>query len=274
MADVDTSRTAPPPVSPPRPRKKRRGPGWVPDEHGAWAMLVVPLVLGIVASGPAWVHLPLAILWVVGYLAFYATGLWLRSHLKKRWFPPVRAYTLACVLPALAVLALRPDLLAWTPLLVPLVALSLVLHHRRKDRGLLNDAVAVVSACLILPVAYDAGLESGDASAWPTVWVATALTAAYFLGTVPYVKTLIRERGSRTWYIGSVAFHLALVPLPWLLAATSSVAFGPGLLTVFYGILAVRAALVPLRGATPRQVGIGEIFASTALTVLVVVEVL
>lgn len=236
-------------------------------------MLVVPLLLGVVASGPAWAHLPLAILWIVGYLAFYATGLWLRSHRKKRWFPPVRAYAIACVLPALTVLVLRPDLLAWAPLFGPLVGLSLVLHHRRQDRGLLNDVVAVLAACLILPVAYDAGLASGDATAWPTVWAATVLTAAYFLGTVPYVKTLIRERGSRAWYIGSVVLHAALVPLPSLLAATT-VPFGPGLLTVFYGMLAVRAALVPLKGATPRQVGIGEILASTALTVLVVVEVL
>lgn len=237
-------------------------------------MLVVPLLLGVVASGPAWTHLPLAILWIVGYLAFYATGLWLRSHRKKRWFPPVRAYAIACVLPALTVLVLRPDLLAWAPLFGPLVGLSLVLHHRRQDRGLLNDVVAVLAACLILPVAYDAGLASGDATAWPTVWAATALTAAYFLGTVPYVKTLIREKGSRAWYVGSVAFHVALCALPWLLASTTPAPFGPVPLTIFCAMLAVRAALVPLRGATPRQVGIGEIVASVALTVLVVVEVL
>lgn len=237
-------------------------------------MLVVPLGLGMVQTGPAWVHLPLAVLWLLGYLAFYATGQWLRSHRKKRWFPPVRAYVLACIPPGLAVAVLRPDLLAWVPLFLPLLATSLVLHHRREDRSLLNDVVTVVAACLVLPVAHDAGLDAADPGGWAATWVATALTAGYFIGTVPYVKTLIREKGSRAWYIGSVAFHVALCALPWLLATTTPAPFGPVPLTIFYAMLAVRAALVPLRGATPRQVGIGEIVASVALTVLVVVEVL
>ena len=269
MADVDTHRPAHPR---PAPRKRRRSPGWVPDQHGAWAMLAVPLTLGIVAGGPAPVHVPLAVLWLIGYLAFYATGQWLRSHRKARWFPPVRAYALACVPPGLAVLALRPDLLAWVPAFVPLLVVSLVLHDRRADRSLLNDAVTVVAACLMLPVAAAAGTAGADAR--PDVWAATALTAAYFLGTVPYVKTLIRERGSRRWYAGSVAYHVALLPLPWLLSRTTTFPDGPVLTSVFCAMLAVRAVLVPLRGATPRQVGIGEIVASALLTTVVLVEVL
>jgi len=46
---------------------RKRSPGWVPNQHGAWAMLAGPLVVGVVASGPAWVHLPLAALWFLGY---------------------------------------------------------------------------------------------------------------------------------------------------------------------------------------------------------------
>lgn len=272
VADVKTPRPATA-----RPRKRRRSPGWVPDQHGAWAMLIVPLALGVVQTGLTWVHLPLSLVWILGYLAFYATGQWLRSHRKSRWFPPVRAYVLACIPPGLAVVVMRPDLLAWAPLFVPLLAVSLVLHHRRKDRSLLNDVVTVVAGCLVLPVAHDAGLDPAlpaDAARWAAAWVATALTAGYFIGTIPYVKTLIREKGSRSWYAGSITYHVALCGLPWLLAATTTVPFGPVPLTIFYGMLAVRAALVPPRGATPRQVGIGEIFASIALTVLLVVEVL
>jgi hypothetical protein len=50
----------------------RRGPGWVPNQHGAWAMLVTPLLVGVLAAGPSAVHLPLAPLWFAGYLAFSA----------------------------------------------------------------------------------------------------------------------------------------------------------------------------------------------------------
>ncbi|MPV88001.1 hypothetical protein GB882_04925, partial [Georgenia ruanii] len=61
-------------------RRRRRRAGWVPDQHGAWAMIAVPALVGVALSGPAWVHVPLLGLWWVGYLAFFATGLWLRSY--------------------------------------------------------------------------------------------------------------------------------------------------------------------------------------------------
>ena len=30
-----------------KPRKKRKNTGWVPDQHGAWVMVTVPLLLGV-----------------------------------------------------------------------------------------------------------------------------------------------------------------------------------------------------------------------------------
>ena len=52
----------------PRPKKKR-GPGWIPNQHGAWAMLVLPFLLGVSlrltdlaagrASGSGWFLAPL-----------------------------------------------------------------------------------------------------------------------------------------------------------------------------------------------------------------------
>jgi hypothetical protein len=47
---------------------------WVPNQHGAWAMLAGPLLVGVLAGGAAWVHVPLTVLWFLGY---FATGRWL-----------------------------------------------------------------------------------------------------------------------------------------------------------------------------------------------------
>ena len=75
-----------------RTRRRRRSPGWVPNQHGAWAMLATPLVVGALASGPEPLHLLLGAFWFAGYLAIFATGLWLRSRRKARsarWNPKV-----------------------------------------------------------------------------------------------------------------------------------------------------------------------------------------
>ena len=105
---------------------KRRGPGWVPNQHGAWAMLATPLLVGVLASEPRWVHLALAAFWVVGYFAFFATGLWLKSHRKARYLPPVRTYGLAALVLGAVVLVIDPALVVWAPLFVPPLAVGLV----------------------------------------------------------------------------------------------------------------------------------------------------
>ena len=56
-----------------------RSAGWVPQQHGAWAMLASPLALGALASGLSWIHLPLAAFWVAGYFLFSASSMWLKS---------------------------------------------------------------------------------------------------------------------------------------------------------------------------------------------------
>lgn len=231
-------------------------------------MLVLPPLVGVVASGGAWVHLPLAILWFVGYFAFFAVGLWLKSRFKKRWFPPVRAYSLVSVPPAIVVVAMRPSLLVWVPAFLPLIGISLLCSYRRRDRSLLNDTVTMMAASLMLVVAYDAG----NGALWPQAWLATIVVFAYFAGTILYVKTVIRERGSRAYEVASTGYHLAVAALvPFL----SSVLV-PGVTTVqiwpfvvLFLVLAARATIVPRTAATPVQTGIGEIIASSVLTVLV-----
>ncbi|MFD6093827.1 YwiC-like family protein [Oerskovia sp. NPDC060338] len=263
-------------------RRRRRGPGWVPDQHGAWAMLAVPLLVGVVLGGPAWVHVPLAVLWFVGYFAFFAAGLWLKSRFKARYLPPVRAYGIATVVPAVAVLVLRPDLLAWVPLFLPLLGVSLWSSYRRRERSLLNDGATVLAACLMLPVAFAAGtgpapdlwpgisLPDGVTGlagiGWPQVWAVFVLVLAYFAGTILYVKTLIRERGERSYLVASAVYHVAAGVVVSAALAAAGLAWWPAAL-LFAG-LTVRAVWVPRTEAKPLQFGMGEVAASVLVLVV------
>ena len=273
--DLDTARPAPAVRAP-----RRRSPGWIPNQHGAWAMLVIPLLLGIIASGPAWVHLPLALVWVVGYFAFYAAGLWLKARLKKKYLPPVRAYAIMLIVPAVAVLVLQPELVVWGLVFSPLVAISLWCSYQRRDRSILNDSVTVLAACLMLPVAYSAGLpptplpdvvgwlaQPGPVG-WAAVWAATVLVLGYFFGTVLYVKSLIRRRGDRRFLAVSVGYHaVAGVVLAALVAAVGQ-AWWPT--AAMFALLTARAWWVPRTAAKPVQFGLGEFGASVLVAVAAV----
>src|SRR6056297_2128833 len=187
-----------------RPRAQRRAAGWVPAQHGAWAMLVLPFFAGVWLSGPSIEHVPLGLLWLVGYLDFYAVGRWLRSRRNPRELAPTLAYTAAVVPLGLTTLAADAGLLWWAAAYLPLLVASLWLTTRGAERSLVNDVLAVVAASLMAPVAFDAG-GGGD---WGALWVATGVLLAYFLGTVLYVKTMIRERGRRGYETASLVFHL------------------------------------------------------------------
>ncbi len=218
-------------------------------------MLTAPLLVGIVAGGPAWVHLPLTVFWFLGYFAFFATSLWLKSRRRPRYWPPVRAYTAAAAAVGLVVVLLEPRLLWWVPAFVLPLGVGLVAAASRHERDLLAGLTTVVGSCLMTVVAYDAGAGRADARAW---WLALVLTL-YFLGTVFYVKSAIRERGNRGFLAVSVAFHVVTAVLvTWL-------AWQLGLL---FGVFAVRAAAVPRLGWSPKQLGIGEIMATVAVSLL------
>ncbi|MFV0462668.1 MAG: YwiC-like family protein [Nostocoides sp.] len=251
----------PGPAAPTRPRtSRRRGPGWVPNQHGAWAMLATPLLVGILASGFRWIDLPLTVMWFLGYFAFFATGLWLKSGRKPRYWPPVRAYTLLAAIAGLVVLALDPRLLQWAPLFVLPMAVGLYASAQRRDRALLAGMATSIGSSLMVLVAYDAGGGSDVHRAW----LLTLVLAGYFAGTVVYVKTMIRERGSHPHYWLSVGWHavitLALIPV------SSALVF-------VFALLTIRAAMVPSFRVSPKALGIGEAVATVvvALTALVTI---
>ncbi|WP_024286049.1 YwiC-like family protein [Cellulomonas sp. KRMCY2] len=242
----------------------------MPNQHGAWAMLVVPVLVGALHAGARWWHLLLLVTWLVAYLAFYATGLWLKAHRKARYRPPVLAYGAATTALGVATLAAQPSLLRWAVVYAPLLAVSLWFSWRRDERSLANGLVTVAAACLMAVVAHAPAAPGSTAfPGWlpgggaEQVWVVAGVLFGYFAGTVFYVKTMIRERGNRGMYVTSVAYHgvttiVVALASPWL----------GGL----FALLAARAAVVPRTWptATPRTIGYGEIVASVVLAVMLV----
>lgn len=232
----------------------------MPNQHGAWAMLAGPLLVGILAAGAAWVHLPLTVLWFLGYFAFFATGLWLKSRRKPRYRPPVLVYTAACAPPGLAVLLLEPRLLRWVPVFVPLMAVGLWFSAHRRERDLASGLATTVAASLMTVVAYDAG--SGDD--WSRAWQLTAVLAAYYVGTLLYVKSVIRERGHPAYAAASFGFHVVAA------VALTFIAWQLGLIFL---VLAIRAAAATRAHWTPKQIGIGEIVANLVVAVVALLVV-
>lgn len=226
-------------------------------------MLIVPPAVGAVLAGWSWRHALLLVAWLVGYLAFHAAGLWLRSGRRPRYRRPVAVYGGVALVLLTALLASAPGLLRWSPVFAVLLTVSLVASIRRADRSWWNDAVTVGAACLLTPVAAGVGAQTAPAG---PLWTATGVLAAYFMGTVPYVKSMIRDRDDPRVLLASVVYHAVVAAV---LAVVDPVLGVVGLL------LAARAAVVPWRWprARPGVLGIGEVVATVVVTAALLVTV-
>lgn len=258
-------------------RKRRsRNSGWVPQQHGAWAMLLVPWLVGLILAAEANVLDAARVLvgpaWLLGYLAFNAATLMTKAAAGRRAGyrrPLVVHGASASVLGVVAVTLGGPGVLWWGGLGVALVAVTLMLTRRKRERSLLAGLLSVVAGTGVGVVTrFWTPAEVLDATG--SEIAVLAFVVAYFAGTVFTVKTMLRQRGSRSWWVASIGYHvvvlvgvvLAMVggwlAWPWLALAT---------------LLLVRAVWEPMtlsrRPLTVLQIGLVEV----ALSALVVVAV-
>lgn len=217
-------------------------------------MVIAPLLVGALAGGLAWVHLPLLAFWLSGYFLFFAASLWLKSKRKERYWPPVRAYAITSGVLGLSVLAFQPRLIVWAPAFVPAIAVGLWAAAQRRDRDLEAGLATLVGSALMTVVAYSAG----DGVDFTRAWLLAVIQFLYFAGTIFYVKTVIRERNNPRFYWWSIAFHVVSALI---------VAFISPWMGLVFVLLAVRAAAVPRFGPSPKALGIGEIFSTVIVSV-------
>lgn len=229
---------------------------YLPPQHGAWAMLLLPFSVGVAVGRPVWLHLPLLIAWLAGYLLSYYALLAVKTGHPGRFAGPLRLYLALC-LPAALLVAVRVPAVWWfAPAFALLLAVNARYTHRHDDRAVANGLASAAQSCLVVPVALVVAGMPAERGIVPAL-----VLFAYFGGSVLYVKTMIRNRGDRSYRTASVVWHAtataALLPVAWPLAGV-------------FGWFAVRAAWFPSRPMTPRQVGLIEVVHSVALLIALV----
>lgn len=257
-------------------RTVRRRP-WLPDQHGAWAMLAVPLLLGIAASRPVPAQLLLAVAAVSGYLALATAQVVARDRARRRGSRGPRAsrpdtppalgaslvlYGTVAAVAGMPLVLLAPPLLAAVPALAAVGVASMLLARHVRGRPLAARLLDAAPAALLTPAA---AVIAGPV-AWTTVAAATGIAIAYLIGTLLVVRAAIRERGnarfaavSVAWHIGAALTAAALLPLPYAAAGS---------------LLALRAVGVPVlqrrlardgRQLRPVRLGMVELAAAALL---------
>ena len=249
----------------------------LPREHGAWAWLLLPLVVGGAAAGSA--NAPLLLL-AAGSLAAYLA----RAPLEMAPRRPAqrRAYLAwAALYGVAALLTLAPLLLYYQRWgLLPLgamgsaIALPVLLSRRLRYRWRAQGELLVVAGLsLLAPAAYHAagGDLDGQAAA---LWL---LPALYGAGSIFYVRMLFEHRRSDSPAGVSGDRHAAafFLSILWITMGAGTLSgFIPPLTPVAFLPTTLKAALALARRTTVKSVrrtGVVEVLHAGLFAALLVV---
>ncbi|EEH63320.1 hypothetical protein HMPREF0044_1244 [Gleimia coleocanis DSM 15436] len=258
--------------------------GWLQDQHGAWPMALLPILVGFSWAGWSLAQMLLLATWFTGFLWFSSAAKWFKakpgSRVRKRLSPAFFTYlglTLggAISLFFYSLFVSQLQLFIWVPIFAPLIVVSFVASMRGNERALAARFATVCAASLMLPVAF--GLESQSFLAWFTqpqwrlIWVVTGAFIWFFGGSVLFVRSLIRGRLLREWAVSSAIWHLVGAcgfAITWFTGWLGCFPF------VFAFLLFTRAVLMPYLQRNGSQfsaklIGIEELIATGLFMVLV-----
>lgn len=238
---------------------------WIPRQHGAWAMLALPLLLGVAASEPDPWQLVLAGAAYAGYLASITVQTWSRARRAPAYRPPILAYGSAFAALGSALVVAFPALLLSLAVFVPAGLVVFAGARPGTKRDLANSLAQVAQALVLVPAA---AFVAGDPD-WMRILAYTLVAAAYLVGTVLVVRSVLRERGNDRFAALSIGFHVAVtvmagLALPWPYALVAA-----GLTARAIGLpLAQRRWAGGPHPLRPVHVGIVEIVSSLAVVVV------
>ncbi|MDD2858202.1 MAG: YwiC-like family protein [Candidatus Nanopelagicales bacterium] len=238
----------------------------VPPQHGAWAFLVVPLMLAAIAGARGTAAMVFAATWVIAYPATYFGGraliYRLRNGAGSRKAAAAARSTLVwgagLAVGSIALTLHQPWIAIPGAVVAAIWGCSMVLTLRGRERGITNDLVLVILASVAPVLMWQ--VASGAASPVATPWairVAAMASLLLFIGSVVHVKSLIRESDDARWHWASVIVHLAALALAAWMSWWLVIPFG----------LALLRTVVMRPGLRPGAIGMVELVVCITLVI-------
>jgi hypothetical protein len=256
---------------------RRRGDRVVPEQHGAWGFLLLPVVLGVAVGGWSTALLALVLAWVAAYpMTWAVTGI-LTAPRPQRFRRALVVWSVVAVPAAVGAAVLRPWLLYVGAAYVALLLVNLWFARHRRERALANDLVLVAECTAMVPVVVGVAATGGGgwavpvaAMTEPDVLVLALACAVTLVGSTLHVKSLIRERRNPRYAPASKAYAVASVAV--MAAAVILTDVGWPLVLPFLA-LAVRAFVVRDPRMRPARIGLVELACLVVLAGLAFVAV-
>ncbi|WP_114164835.1 YwiC-like family protein [Exiguobacterium sp. TNDT2] len=220
----------------------------IPKQHGAWSMLILPFLLGGIVGGWTLAHIPFAIAWLFVYMGTFFLFQYIKQRKKsKELLRTVVTYLTIATVAAVPVFLSEWRLVWFVLAMIPFGLVNAYFAKIKDERNVWNDVSAVTSFCIGGMASYYLGARVLDET---MMWM-FVLPYLYFLGSIFFVKTMIREKKSLFYRNVSWGYHSLLV--------TIFIAFGYPVLALAYAPSLVRAVAFYGKKIPIMKIGIVEI---------------
>lgn len=177
---------------------------FIPKEHGAWAMLFVPLLLGTFLYEPNGYHLLFFMSITLLYMATSPFLVFIRKPKRRKEAQPAfLIYAVTGILLLVPVVIKFPFLFVFFIIVFPLFTLNIMFAKVKQERAFLNDVVAIVAFSLLLLMCTYIAVEEIPI----TAFIVAGLSIVFFIGSVFHVKVFIRERGNSSFLRWARVYH-------------------------------------------------------------------
>ncbi|MDM5189135.1 YwiC-like family protein [Bacillus sp. DX4.1] len=205
----------------------------IPKQHGAWGMLLIPFVLGILIGKGTWYHIPLFLAWLFVYLATYPLLMYVKQPRKKYYLHCFFLYFSVAFVCAIIALMYEWRIVFFSIIMIPCFFINIYYSRQKNERALLNDICAIILFCIGGIISYYFTMKTVDEK----IWVIATISFLYFMGSTFYVKTMIREKKNPTYRFVSWGYHSLLVIATLIVSPWFTIAFIPSLVRsiILYG---------------------------------------
>jgi len=231
---------------------------YFPREHGAWSMWITPFLLASFLS--PWTYLK--VISFIGIFCLYVSTaplltLFRRQRTQESPIPSLLLFISLGLLFLAYPLWRFPETMGYGLIIIPLFIANIYFARMKKERLFMNDILAIIALSSVSLYVVHIGFGFFHPVGLK-IWF---LSALYFIGTVFYVKSLIRERGNRLFRYTGFIYHFLMVFLPFLI--------GEWKISLLFLPFAIKMWLTPLNRITkPMTIGILEIVASIIFVLL------
>lgn len=200
--------------------------GWVPDQHGAWPMALLPVLVGCSLAGWSVSHVCLFLTWFFGFLFFNVARPWLKaragSRVRQRLRLSFHTYldlTIACfffLLFSLDVVLVAGNL-PWAMLCGGLLGATFWFLSRGSERAFGARVLTILVSVLMLPISFTL-LHPTLGWQFNLGWLLGSLYFWFFVGSTLFVRSVLRGRGQVRWLLYSLVWHSfgLLISYVWL----------------------------------------------------------